>query len=364
MCRSGGNPVDAHNLDLEWAPADFDIRHRLVINWLWEIPFLKDAAGLMGSLLGGWQVNGVVQWQTSYRSRSRPPPRIRPATTAATVSATIGPIYPASERNLPNTSQDACINGLFKATEFSEASGNRDAAAKRLSRSELQNTGPVCSRASCFLSVPQRIQVRAEAFNVLNAVNLDRPNGNLAQATFGQSIRAFPGRDPVRAEVDLRPREAWAIAFPGFFGASALSAVLLFVSCRQEDHPPGRPSASIVLITIDTLRADHVNARLTPALAGLGRESVVFDHAVTAAPLTLPAHASLLTAAYPTRHGVHDNHVSSLPDGVPTFPVHLKQRGYATAAFVSAVVLDHRYGLNRGFDVRRRDYGPGGPVGT
>jgi tetratricopeptide (TPR) repeat protein len=105
------------------------------------------------------------------------------------------------------------------------------------------------------------------------------------------------------------------------------------------------------MVTIDTLRADHVNARLTPALAGLARESVVFDHAVSVAPLTLPAHTSLLTGAYPTRHGVHDNHVSSLPDDIPTFPVRLKQKGYATAAFVSAVVLDHRYGLNRGFDV-------------
>jgi choline-sulfatase len=137
----------------------------------------------------------------------------------------------------------------------------------------------------------------------------------------------------------------------GIVSASALSAVLLLVSCRREEHPLGRPGASIVLITIDTLRADYVNARRTPALATLARESIVFDHAVTVAPLTLPAHASLLTGAYPTRHGVHDNNVSSLPDSVPTFPLALQRRGYATAAFVSAVVLDHRYGLNRGFDV-------------
>jgi choline-sulfatase len=111
-----------------------------------------------------------------------------------------------------------------------------------------------------------------------------------------------------------------------------------------------RPPASIILVTIDTLRADHVNDRLTPALAALSRDAIVFDNAFTSAPLTLPAHASLLTAAYPPRHGVHDNHVYALGTEVDTFPARLKERGYATAAFVSAIVLDHRYGLNRGFD--------------
>jgi len=121
-----------------------------------------------------------------------------------------------------------------------------------------------------------------------------------------------------------------------------------FASCRGQ---PARPSnASIVLLTIDTLRADRVTGELMPALSALARESVVFEQAMTVAPLTLPAHASLLTAAYPTRHGVHDNHVSSLGETTPTYPLRLKQRGYATAAFVSSVVLDRRYGLNHGFD--------------
>jgi choline-sulfatase len=139
----------------------------------------------------------------------------------------------------------------------------------------------------------------------------------------------------------------------------ALRALGLFVvglccviSCARPSRPPARPAnASIVVLTIDTLRADRVTADLMPAVAALARESIVFDQAVTVAPLTLPAHASLLTAAYPTRHGVHDNHVSSLRADTPTYPARLKERGYATAAFVSAVVLDRRYGLNRGFDV-------------
>jgi len=131
--------------------------------------------------------------------------------------------------------------------------------------------------------------------------------------------------------------------------AAAIAAALVLAAC-QPRRLPGQ-SSSIVLITIDTLRADHVNASLTPALDTLGREAVVFDQAITVAPLTLPAHASLLTGLYPTRHRVRDNEVFTLAADVPTYPALLKHHGYATAAFVSAVVLDHRYGLNRGFDV-------------
>jgi tetratricopeptide (TPR) repeat protein len=123
----------------------------------------------------------------------------------------------------------------------------------------------------------------------------------------------------------------------------------MLTACRAPARP--RPRLSIVVISIDTLRADHVNPRLTPVLDSLEREAVVFEQAVTVAPLTLPAHASLLTGMYPPRHGVRDNAVFALPADVATYPSQLQQLGYATGAFVSAVVLDHRYGLNRGFDV-------------
>src|SRR5262245_11578710 len=124
------------------------------------------------------------------------------------------------------------------------------------------------------------------------------------------------------------------------------------LSCGGQSAPRASAvNASIVVLTIDTLRADRVTADLMPALSAVARESVVFEQAITVAPLTLPAHASLLTGAYPTRHGVHDNHVSSLRDDTPTYAQRLKQRGYTTAAFVSSVVVEHRYGLNHGFDV-------------
>jgi Flp pilus assembly protein TadD len=117
--------------------------------------------------------------------------------------------------------------------------------------------------------------------------------------------------------------------------------------------PPGPPLAPrpLLLVTIDTLRADHVNENVTPALSALARESVVFTQAVTVSPLTLPAHASLLTGEYPVRHGVRDNMIYALPRDVPTYAEAFRARGYATGAFVSTIVLDARHGLGRGFDV-------------
>lgn len=122
--------------------------------------------------------------------------------------------------------------------------------------------------------------------------------------------------------------------------------------------PEPRPR-SIVLVTIDTLRADHVNATVTPVLDRLAWESVVFDAAITVSPITLPAHTSLLTATYPTVHGVRDNQVFALPEGTPTYASWLKARGYATGAFVSAIVLDNRYGLSIGFDTYDDEVGDG-----
>jgi choline-sulfatase len=130
--------------------------------------------------------------------------------------------------------------------------------------------------------------------------------------------------------------------------AGVAVAVGILLACRQSAVPRRLPS--IVLITIDTLRADHVSARLMPTLDALGREAVVFEQAVTVAPLTLPAHASLLTGRYPPAHRVRDNELYALAPDVPAYASALKGKGYATGAFVSAIVLNHRYGLDRGFD--------------
>jgi arylsulfatase A-like enzyme len=108
---------------------------------------------------------------------------------------------------------------------------------------------------------------------------------------------------------------------------------------------------SLVVVTIDTLRPDHVTATVAPALTRLAEEAVVFDNAISVGPLTLPGHASLLTGQYPPQHGIRDNHLFALDLAIPTYTSLLKSRGYDTAAFVSAVVLDRRYGLAAGFDL-------------
>ncbi|MCG8592195.1 MAG: sulfatase-like hydrolase/transferase [Proteobacteria bacterium] len=115
------------------------------------------------------------------------------------------------------------------------------------------------------------------------------------------------------------------------------------------------PAQRVLLVTIDTLRADHVGSyghptSHTPTLDALAREGVRFDAAIAPTPLTLPSHASLLTGQNPPRHGVRNNSTFALGMDVPTLPERLRDAGFATAAFVGAVVLDRRYGLDRGFD--------------
>jgi arylsulfatase A-like enzyme/thioredoxin-like negative regulator of GroEL len=114
-------------------------------------------------------------------------------------------------------------------------------------------------------------------------------------------------------------------------------------------------SPNVVLITIDTVRADHLGCygykqAHTPTLDALAREGVLFRTAVAQVPLTLPSHCSIMTGTYPTLHGVRDNLGYTLGDDPPTLATLLKQKGYVTAAFVGAEVLDPRRGLNQGFD--------------
>ena len=114
--------------------------------------------------------------------------------------------------------------------------------------------------------------------------------------------------------------------------------------------------ANVLLVTIDTLRADRVGAYgstrgLTPTIDRLAAEGLRFETAYAHAPLTLPSHASLMTGSYPTRHGVRDNGTFGSSEKSPALAAALKAAGYRTGAFVGAFVLDARFGLNRGFDV-------------
>ena len=119
---------------------------------------------------------------------------------------------------------------------------------------------------------------------------------------------------------------------------------------------PPSPPRSLVIITLDTTRADRLpaygfSAVATPALDRLVNESVVFDSAESVAPLTLTAHTSLFTGLYPPHHAVRDNTAAPLDTRHPTLAELLRTRGFRTAAFVGSIVLRADRGLSRGFDV-------------
>ena len=110
----------------------------------------------------------------------------------------------------------------------------------------------------------------------------------------------------------------------------------------------------ILLVTIDTLRADRVGCygrtgAETPVIDGLAARGVRFEHSIAHQPLTLPSHASILTGLTPLRHGVRDNAGFVLAEGTPTLARWLTAAGYEAGAFVSAFPVHSRFGLAQGF---------------
>jgi choline-sulfatase len=136
--------------------------------------------------------------------------------------------------------------------------------------------------------------------------------------------------------------------------AATLALTLLLPSCRS--RPPATwPEASFVLVSIDTLRADHLALYgyprgSTPAIDALGREGIVFDNVYSHCPLTLPAHASMLTGLIPPHHGVHDNAGFTLKPGTRTLATRFREAGRVTGAAVSAFVMRSATGIAQGFD--------------
>ena len=137
-----------------------------------------------------------------------------------------------------------------------------------------------------------------------------------------------------------------------------LAAITLIASVSQAQTKTGSsPPPDVYLITIDTLRADHVHCygydRIqTPAIDSLARDGIRFAEAFTPSPITNTAHTSILTGLLPSVHGV-TNFGIPLATTYPTWAELLKQNGYQTAAFIGAVILDSRTlapGLDRGFD--------------
>ena len=112
---------------------------------------------------------------------------------------------------------------------------------------------------------------------------------------------------------------------------------------------------NVILITIDTVRADHVGCYgatgiQTPTLDSLARDGIVFERAISQVPLTWPSHAAILTGTYPFQNGVQDFTGQPLDPKFRTVAEAFKRSDYATGAVVSAFVLDRGWGLARGFD--------------
>ncbi len=152
----------------------------------------------------------------------------------------------------------------------------------------------------------------------------------------------------------IRPARAWVA--PVLLVAIVMTGGLLG---RQASDPLPVGAGDIVLISIDTLRADHLpvygyERDTAPNLTALAADGVVVEQFISHAPWTLPSHASMFTGLLPHEHGATDwKH--RIRDSVPMFTESLRQRSYRTGAFVSGVYVSDKFGFDRGFDVFRFD---------
>ena len=140
-----------------------------------------------------------------------------------------------------------------------------------------------------------------------------------------------------------------------FFSAFLLFAASISVAAAQKAarQPVSRPN--LLLITIDTLRPDHLHCYgydgiQTPSIDSLAAGGIRFEQAYTPIPITLPSHTVMLTGTYPMMSGVHDFSGNNLSPEQATLATVLRARGYDTGAVIAAAVLDRRFGLNHGFD--------------
>lgn len=145
------------------------------------------------------------------------------------------------------------------------------------------------------------------------------------------------------------------------FGAIFV-ATLLF-GCHRTVKPSNH--TPVILISVDTLRSDHLPAYgytgvATPNIDALRKDGILFRRAYSHTPLTLPSHATILTGTLPADHGLRDNVGFKLAPNVPTLASLMKKNGYATGAAVSAFVLRHETDISRGFDFYDDDVEPVG----
>ncbi len=166
-----------------------------------------------------------------------------------------------------------------------------------------------------------------------------------ARVRFWDALRAVHGACKRRALANLQH-------------GLLVAAVAAAAGCGRRPPPAAAdrfPGAPVVLISIDTLRADHLpvygyRSGSTPTIDRLASGGLVFDTAYSQCPLTLPSHASLFTGRLPLHHGVRDNIGYTVAPDELTLAARFKAAGYATGGAVSSYVLRHQTGIARGFD--------------
>lgn len=135
---------------------------------------------------------------------------------------------------------------------------------------------------------------------------------------------------------------------------AALFLASICLACVVAGCTPERPQRDVLLVTIDTLRPDFLEPygfgqASSPRISALAAEGVVFENAIAAGALTAPAHASIMTGRFARQHSIGSLNGETRLEGLPTIAERFAEAGYATAAFISNVVLRRRIGLDRGF---------------
>ncbi len=136
------------------------------------------------------------------------------------------------------------------------------------------------------------------------------------------------------------------------FAAFVLLVAVVLWSCSRLT---ARPIRNVILISIDTCRADYLSCygyhrKTTPNIDAIADAATLFENVISPVPLTLPSHCSMLTGTTPLYHGVHENVNYRLEKFNLTLAELLRQKGYTTSAIISSLVLDSQFGLNQGFD--------------
>ncbi len=162
----------------------------------------------------------------------------------------------------------------------------------------------------------------------------------------------------------LRPRRLKGLSLSLIVLSTLLILLILgrssLLAASSSDLPAGQ-KPNVLLITIDTLRADRLSCYgsqrpLTPNIDRLAFRGALFRLAVAHTPTTLPSHANILLGTTPVYHGVHDNLNFVVADDFLTLAEYLQKNGYETGAFVGAYLLDHRFGLSQGFKTYDDNY--------